>query len=171
MSLICLDNCDWASVVSSFLTPILAASSLIDWVSAIRNGLASFSDCEKPTTAFFRSSLGAPYWSTVQLGPVGEVLCTTWAPPLPDAAGVLESSLLVQAASGAIRATRAIAEPVRRRERDTDLSIIGDSLGVAARGGSAGARIGGVGGAPVHSLEGLLKDRWKAIARGLGGTL
>ena len=49
MSLICLDSCDCALVVSSFLTPILAASSLIDCVSAIRNGLASFSDWEKPT--------------------------------------------------------------------------------------------------------------------------
>src|SRR5689334_15124402 len=130
MSLICLDSCDWALVVSSFLTPSLAASSLIDWVSAMRNGLASFSDWEKPTMAFFRSSLGAPYWSTVHVGPLGELLCTTWAPPLPEAAGVLESSLLVQAASGAIRATRAIAEPVRRRERDRDLSIIGGSFSV-----------------------------------------
>lgn len=60
MSLICLGSWDWASVVSSFLTPSLAASSLIDLVSAIRNGLSSFSDCEKPTTAFFRSSFWAP---------------------------------------------------------------------------------------------------------------
>lgn len=60
MSLICLGSCDCALVVSSFFTPILAASSLMDWVSAIRNGLASFSDWEKPTTAFFRSSFGAP---------------------------------------------------------------------------------------------------------------
>lgn len=60
MSLICLDSCDCAFVVSSFLTPILAASSLMDWVSAIRKGLASFSDWEKPTTASLRSSLGAP---------------------------------------------------------------------------------------------------------------
>ncbi|CAM5400771.1 hypothetical protein SCYAM73S_00545 [Streptomyces cyaneofuscatus] len=60
MSLICLDSWDWALVVRSFLTPIFFASSLMDWVSAIRNGLASFSDWEKPTTAFFRSSFGAP---------------------------------------------------------------------------------------------------------------
>lgn len=60
MSLICLDSCDCALVVRSFLTPTFLASSLIDWVSAIRNGLASFSDWEKPTTAFLRSILGAP---------------------------------------------------------------------------------------------------------------
>ncbi|SQA26200.1 Uncharacterised protein [Streptomyces griseus] len=60
MSLICLDSWDWALVVRSFLTPIFAASSLMDWVSAIRNGLASFSDWEKPTTASLRSSFGAP---------------------------------------------------------------------------------------------------------------
>src|SRR5689334_22403970 len=153
-SLICLDSCDWAFVVSSFLTPSLAASSLIDWVSAIRNGLASFSDWEKPTTASFRSSLVAPYCCSVQLGPVGDELCTTWAPPLPDAAGVLESSLLVQAASGASRATRAIAEPARRRERATDLSMIGGSFG---RGGSPARVAGGVASRVVGLFGRLVK--------------
>ena len=59
MSLICLLSCDCALVVSSFAAmPSLAASSLIDWVSAMRNGLASFSDWEKPTTAELRSTFG-----------------------------------------------------------------------------------------------------------------
>ena len=40
--------------------PSLAASSWMDWVSAMRNGLASFSDWEKPTIAFFRSIFGVP---------------------------------------------------------------------------------------------------------------
>jgi hypothetical protein len=55
MSEICFDSVDCAFVVMSFLTPTLAASSLMDWVSAIRKGLSSFSDCEKPTTASLRS--------------------------------------------------------------------------------------------------------------------
>jgi len=38
--------------------PSLAASSRIDCVSAMRNGLPSFSDWENPTTAVFRSTFG-----------------------------------------------------------------------------------------------------------------
>ena len=69
------------------VTPSFAASSLIDWVSAIRNGLASFSDWEKPTVAVFRSSFGTPpplYLSNVQASP-GAAVWTTCAPPLAAA--------------------------------------------------------------------------------------
>ncbi len=59
MSAISLLRSDWAFVVIS-LMPRLAASSLIDSVSVIRNGLASFSDCANPTVMVFRSSFGTP---------------------------------------------------------------------------------------------------------------
>ncbi len=58
-SLICLENCDWAFDVRS-LTPRFWASALMDAVSAIRKGLASFSDWEKPTVADFRSTFAPP---------------------------------------------------------------------------------------------------------------
>ena len=59
MSEISLFRSDWALVVIS-LIPRLDASSLIDWVSAIRNGLASFSDWAKPTVTLLRSSFSTP---------------------------------------------------------------------------------------------------------------
>ena len=67
MSAISLLRSDWALVVMS-LMPRLAASSLMDCVSVIRNGLASFSDWAKPTVIVLRSSLGTPplYFSSVQ---------------------------------------------------------------------------------------------------------
>ena len=59
MSAISLLRSDWALVVIR-LMPRFAASSLIDSVSVIRNGLASFSDWAKPTVIVFRSSFGTP---------------------------------------------------------------------------------------------------------------
>ena len=59
MSEISLFRSDSAFVVIS-LIPSFAASSLIDWVSAIRNGFASFSDWANPIVAVFRSSFGTP---------------------------------------------------------------------------------------------------------------
>ena len=59
MSAISLLRSDCALVVIS-LMPRFAASSLIDSVSVIRNGFASFSDCAKPTVTVFRSSFGTP---------------------------------------------------------------------------------------------------------------
>lgn len=60
MSLICRLRSLWALVTSSLSVgmPSFAAWSRMDCVSAIRKGLASFSDCEKPITAVFGSILG-----------------------------------------------------------------------------------------------------------------
>ena len=82
MSEISLLRSDSAFVVIS-LTPSLAASSLIDWVSAIRNGLASFSDWANPMVAVFRSSFGTPlplYLSNVHASPAAAVWTTCWPP-------------------------------------------------------------------------------------------
>ena len=57
--------------------PIFAASSLIDCVSAMRNGLASFSDWEKPTLAVLRSTLVPPNCSRVQVLAPGAADCAT----------------------------------------------------------------------------------------------
>ena len=81
MSEISLFRSDSALVVIS-LIPSLAASSLIDWVSAIRNGLASFSDWANPMVAVFRSSFGTPlplYLSKVQASPAAAVWTTCCA--------------------------------------------------------------------------------------------
>ena len=97
MSEISLFRSDSAFVVIS-LIPSLAASSLIDWVSAIRNGLASFSDWANPIVAVFRSSFGTPlplYLSNVHVSPAAAVWTTCW-PPL--AAGA-EAPGLAQAAA------------------------------------------------------------------------
>src|SRR4051794_38398179 len=100
MSEICLDSWEFAFVVSSCFRPAFAASSLIDWVSAIRNGFASFSDWENPTTAFFRSIWLPPYWDNVQVEPLPAGACVAWAPPVPaTGGGVAESSDLVQPAT------------------------------------------------------------------------
>src|SRR5829696_7579733 len=102
MSEISLFRSDWALVVIS-LTPRLDASSLIDWVSAIRNGLASFSDWANPMVAVFRSSLGTPaelYLSNVHASPAAAVW-TTCSPPLaagPDAAGLAHAAAMVRLA-------------------------------------------------------------------------
>ena len=68
MSAISLLRSDCALVVMS-LMPRLAASSLMDCVSVIRNGFASFSDWAKPTVIAVRSSFGTPplYLSWVQV--------------------------------------------------------------------------------------------------------
>src|SRR5689334_1723242 len=81
--------------------PSLAASSLMDCVSAIRNGLASFSDWEKPTLAVLRSIFVPPYWSMVQVAAPGAADCTTWAAAEAGAAGVFDelSSDFAQALS------------------------------------------------------------------------
>src|SRR4051812_14115367 len=79
-SLICLLNSELALVAVRLVTPSLAASSLMDCVSVMRNGLASFSDWEKPTLAVLRSILVPPYWSIEQVGPAAEADATTWAP-------------------------------------------------------------------------------------------
>src|SRR5215211_9292049 len=51
MSEICFDACELALVYTSSLMFRFLASLLMDSVSAMRNGLTSFSDCENPTTA------------------------------------------------------------------------------------------------------------------------
>src|SRR4026209_1611147 len=100
MSEISLFRSDSAFVVIS-LIPSFAASSLIDWVSAIRNGLASFSDWANPMVAVFRSSFGTPavlYWPNVQAAPAAAVW-PTYAPPLaagPEAAGLAQAAATVR---------------------------------------------------------------------------
>src|SRR5690349_18975905 len=91
--------------------PSLAASSLMDWVSAIRNGFASFSDWEKPTVAVFRSILDAPYWSRVQVAAPGAADWTTCeaAGAAPAPAVSPDSSLLAQAPEPSRRAAAANA--------------------------------------------------------------
>ncbi len=76
-SLICLLNCELALVAVRLVMPSLAASSLMDCVSAIRNGFASFSDWENPTFAVLRSILVPPYCCRLQVGPPGAADCTT----------------------------------------------------------------------------------------------
>ncbi len=116
-SLICLENCDWALAVSS-LTPRFFASSLMDCVSAIRNGLASFSDWEKPTVAFLRSSFLPPYASTVQVLPSGAGEATCCAASAED-----EEELPFDASSSdfaqevAVKATAAARETTTGRAR------------------------------------------------------
>ena len=114
MSEICLLSWEFAFVVSSSLTPTLAASSLIDWVSAIRNGLASFSDWENPTTAFFRSIFSPPYCSSVQVGPLVSS-CATCSPPVPGLDPASGSSDLVHEVR--TRAAHTATAPTRRAGR------------------------------------------------------
>src|SRR5829696_5280622 len=81
MSEICLDACDWALVYRSFLTPRFFASLLMDSVSAMRNGLTSFSDCENPTTASLSSRLGG---LTLHTSPLAcATSCWAFSPPPP----------------------------------------------------------------------------------------
>src|ERR1700759_2843552 len=97
-SLICLVNCELALVAARLVIPSLAASALMDWVSAIRNGFGSFSDWEKPTLAVLRSILVPPDCDRSRVAPPGAADCTTWAPAdalvLPEL--VLLSSDLAQ---------------------------------------------------------------------------
>src|SRR6188508_24903 len=93
MSEISLFRSDWALVTRRFVMPSLAASSLIDWVSAMRNGFASFSDWEKPTTAPFRSTWGYPVLLRAQPGPALWFCAADAAGPSLDA--VVGVSLLV----------------------------------------------------------------------------
>lgn len=76
-SLICLPNCDWALVLRSLDTPIFLASALIEPVSAMRKGLASFSDWEKPITALLGSNFSPPNLPSVQVGPAAAEDWTT----------------------------------------------------------------------------------------------
>ena len=55
-----------SALVTMRSMPRAAASSRIDWVSAMRNGLASRSDWAKPMVALLRSTASTPeppYWS------------------------------------------------------------------------------------------------------------
>src|ERR1700759_182467 len=117
-SLICLLNWELALVAVRLVMPSLAASSLMDCVSVMRNGLASFSDWEKPTFAVFRSILLPPYWSIEQVGPAAEADATTWAPPEAGAADVPEllSSDLAQALTMSRAAPRVTAAGRQRPE-------------------------------------------------------
>ena len=119
MSEISLFRSDWALVVIS-LIPRLDASSLIDWVSAIRNGLASFSDWAKPTVAFLRSSFSTPpaYLSKVQPDPLCSWTC--WAAFCPPSPSEL-SELLVQAPSMSVSPTTATAAVFARSRRETSM--------------------------------------------------
>src|SRR5215210_6467804 len=57
------------------------ASSLMDCVSAMRNGLTSFSDCENPTTASLSLRFGG---LTLQTSPLAcATSCWAFLPPLP----------------------------------------------------------------------------------------
>src|SRR5688500_7673563 len=84
MSAISLLRSDCALVVIR-LMPRFAASALIDSVSVIRKGLASFSDWAKPTVMVPRSSFGTPplYFSAVQVSPALAVAWTCCAAALP----------------------------------------------------------------------------------------
>ena len=86
MSEISLLRSPCALVTIRFVMPRFAASSRIDCVSAVRNGLASFSDCAKPIFALFRSSTPATpspaYFSNVQRSPDSDsTFCDESAPP------------------------------------------------------------------------------------------
>src|SRR4051812_16108420 len=93
-SVICLSNFESALVVFRLPAgmPSLAASSLMDCVSAIRNGLASFSDCEKPIVAVFRSIFVPPNCVSVQLEPAAAADFVAWAAAELSAVGVLPAS-------------------------------------------------------------------------------
>src|SRR5215217_474237 len=81
MSEICLDACELALVYMSFLMPLFFASSLMDCVSAMRNGLTSFSDCENPTTASLSVRSGG---LTLQTSPLAcATSCWAFSPPPP----------------------------------------------------------------------------------------
>src|SRR3954454_18515805 len=85
-SLICLLNCDWPLVTRSPVIPCCFASALIDCVSAMRKGLASFSDWEKPTTEVLGSSFVPPNLPIVQDGALPDGVCTTCWGCWPDCA-------------------------------------------------------------------------------------
>ena len=116
MSVICLDSWDWALVVSSVM-PSFSASSLIDWVSAMRNGLASFSDWEKPTVLPLRSSSLAPYFFAVQVPPFspGDLLRRGLRSRSSRLPLLVPSSLFAQAPRVQARARPAPAARVRLR--------------------------------------------------------
>src|SRR3954468_14949470 len=114
-SLICLANCDVAFVVVRLVMPSVAASSLMDFVSAMRNGLASFSDWEKPTLAVLRSTFWYPIWSREQVGPLGAPDCTTcWPPALGAVVPPGLSSDLAQAPSSRTAAPAGATADVQR---------------------------------------------------------
>src|SRR4051812_10080262 len=128
MSLICLFRSLCALVTSSLSSaiPSFAASSLMDWVSAVRNGLASFSDWEKPMTADFTSTFGYPVLSSVQPGP------DAWD-AAAEAAGpalvwlVVSASRLVQAVSATVSVVTASRAAFVRRTGGVDIG--GSSIG------------------------------------------
>ena len=68
MSLFSCCTFDCAFVVSSF-QPLALAVSTCDLVEAIRNGLASFSDCAQPIVSFLKSILPMPRSEPLQIGP------------------------------------------------------------------------------------------------------
>src|SRR4051794_10184982 len=119
MSEISLFRSDSAFVVSS-LMPSFAASSLIDCVSAIRNGFASFSDCANPTVVVLRSSLGTPplYAPNLHASP-GTAVWTTCAAPDPAGAALAPGAALPQPASAMTTAPAPVSlkiplgEPIR----------------------------------------------------------
>ena len=68
MSLFSCCTFDCAFVVSSF-QPLALAASTCDLVEAIRNGLASFSDCAQPIVSVLKSILPMPRSEPLQIGP------------------------------------------------------------------------------------------------------
>jgi hypothetical protein len=117
MSAISLLRSDCALVVIR-LMPLFAASALIDSVSVIRKGLASFSDWAKPTVMLPRSCFGTPplYLSAVQ--PPSPALAVAWtycSAALPTGCVPL-SALLVHALTES-RSRAATAAPLVRPSR------------------------------------------------------
>src|SRR3954447_12017672 len=82
MSLFSCCTFDCALVVSSF-QPLAFAASTCDLVDAIRNGLASFSDCAQPIVSFLKSILPMPRSEPLHIGPY-------WA-STPSGLGVVSS--------------------------------------------------------------------------------
>src|SRR3954471_8472280 len=145
MSEISLLRSDSAFVVSS-LMPSFVASSLIDWVSAIRNGFASFSDCAKPTVVVLRSSLGTPplYAPNLHASP-GTAVWTTCAAPDPAACPLAPGAALAQPASATTTALAPaslkipLGEPIRMFDPPRLPHISGDIRDMA--GGSPRLRL------------------------------
>ena len=95
---------------------------MIDWVSVARNGLLVDSDWENPTVTFLRSTLGAPYFFDVHMGPVAPASATRcWPAPdlLLDELPLEESLLELLAQPPATRtvATAALVTTASRVDR------------------------------------------------------
>ena len=116
-----------SALVVMRLMPRAAASSLMDCVSAIRKGLASFSDCAKPIVAVARSMTSTPvppYAAGVQRSP-SRTSWTTCSLPVPaEAAGDSSCARAVMPARPAPLSATAIDAPNRRSGRFLDIRVL-----------------------------------------------